>query len=83
MSLLRCYVGILADQNRISSRFLISPDKFLAICRNKKLSIDQMVEKKLISAGAAELIGKELISLLNGSSALRISNTGVQVVPMD
>jgi ribonuclease D len=72
LELIKCYVGILADRNRIAAKHLMTTDQLLALIRRKIETPDDLVTHEILSPAAAQLVGQELINFLAGKRSLYI-----------
>ncbi len=80
LDLLRCYVGILADEHQIAVRHLMPGNHHLALLRSKQERSEELVEKGILSEGAARLIGNEVIAFLKGERALSVEKGRIRIV---
>ncbi len=74
VDLLKAYVGILADEHRISSGRLLNTADCLALIRSRARSPQEWVEKEILPASALEIVGQELFDFLNGKKALSLDS---------
>jgi hypothetical protein len=79
---MKTYLGILADRERIAMKHLMTMNQLLPILREKVSSPDEWVEKKLLSAEAARLVGGELHALLQGKRALSVDGRKIKIVSL-
>ncbi len=82
LDLMRTYLGILADRERIAMKHLLTANQLLPLLREKVSSPDEWVAKKLLSVDAAKLIGGELLALLQGRRALSINGKKIKIVSL-
>jgi ribonuclease D len=82
LDLMKTYLGILADRERIAVKHLLTMNQLLPLLREKAASPDEWVEKKLLSAEAARLVGGELHALLQGKRALSIDGRKIKIVAL-
>ena len=80
LELIKCFVGVLADQHKIAAKHLLTTPKLLMLLRTPLDSPEELVQSGILGADAASLIGAELISILKGSRALKIQNGEVKVI---
>ncbi len=80
MDLLKCYVGLLADQNQIASRHLIAPDQFIALFRSELTSPEELIDHNLLSVGSTSLIGEKVIDFVHGKIGLTLNEKRVKIV---
>jgi hypothetical protein len=72
MDLLKCYVGMLADQKRVAVKHILLVDQMLKLLRAKPASKEELVATGVMSPQAVELVGSELVEFLHGRIALSI-----------
>ena len=82
LDLMKTYLGILADRERIAVKHLMTMGQLLPLLRDKASSPDEWVQKKLLSADAARLVGGELHALLQGKRALSIDGRKIKIVSL-
>ena len=82
IDVLKCYLGILADQHRIAARHLHGGANWVALLRNPPRTIDELVARDVMAPEAAALVGKALIALLEGRTALGISGNRIRVIDL-
>lgn len=80
LDLVKCYIGILADQHRISARHLATVPQLLPLLRHDIAKPEDLVTNGILGQEAAALIGKDLISFLKGECLLQIQGTQIKVV---
>lgn len=80
ITLLRCYMDILAERYRVAARRLIEPAQYLRLLRLPIESSDDLVEQGILSRPAADLIGEDLIDLVKGRTAISIRDGQVTLV---
>ena len=83
MEVLKCYLGILSNQHKIAMKHLLTVGQLLPLLRSGAKTPEDLVNSGLLSAGAARLVGNELIALIDGKRALRIRNRQIEVVSLD
>jgi len=79
LELLKCFVGILADQHKIAAKHLMTSSQFLPLLRAELKTPVDLVQAGVLSESAALLIGNELIEFMRGNRALSIINFKVQI----
>ena len=79
LDLLKCYVGILADEHRIAARHLMTAGQLLPLLRNKIQAPSDLVRNGILSEAAAGLVGEELVAFLNGKRALSVHGSQIRV----
>lgn len=83
LELLKAYVGILADEQKIALKHLVTSQQLLPLLRSKAQSPEQLVEEGLLSPWAARLVGAEILAILQGRRALSIDGRRVKVVDLE
>ncbi len=83
LDLLRCYVGILADQHKIASKHLMSTSKLLPLLRSKIENSEELGKAGILSEAAARLIGEELIAMIRGKRALIVDQSQIKVMKIN
>ncbi len=82
LDLMKTYLGILADRERIAMKHLLTAGQLLPLLREKVSHPDEWVAKKLLSAESARLIGGELLALLQGRRALSVDGKKIKIVSL-
>ena len=73
LDLLKCYVGILADQHKIAVRHLATAHQLLDLVRHSRVTDPQeWVNREILTLPSAELVGQEILDFLNGRRALSV-----------
>ncbi len=72
VDLLKAYVGILADENKVASARLLTVADCLALLRSKVESPQEWVKKGILPASAVDLIGQDLFDFLSGKKAISL-----------
>lgn len=80
LDLLRVYLGVLADEHRIASRYLSTPAQLLPLLRRDFGSAAELVAEGTLSGEAGRLIGEELLAFVRGRRALTVENARLKVV---
>ncbi len=80
LDLLKTYVGILADREKIALKHLITVAQLLPILRGKFTDPEELVQKGILTAEAARLVGGEILALLNGKRAISVQGSKVKIV---
>jgi ribonuclease D len=73
LELVKCYVGILADRNRIAAKHLMTTDQLLSLIRHKIEKPEDLMTHEILSEAATRLIGQELVNFLAGKRSLYIT----------
>ncbi|MCM2278444.1 MAG: HRDC domain-containing protein [Oligoflexia bacterium] len=79
LELLRCFIGILADEHRIAAKHLLGTAQLLPLLRGKFETARDLVTQELLSDEAAGLIGGEIVAFLHGKRALSVQGTRIQI----
>ena len=69
---LRCFLNALAAEHKIPMRLLIEPDDMVGLLRGSFEDIEALRASGLLEPCAIDLVGQELIEILNGRRSLRI-----------
>jgi ribonuclease D len=73
LELLKCFIGILADQKQIALKHLVTSPQLLALLRcMDAVSVEDLASRGVLSQGAAQLIGVEVLAFLRGERALSL-----------
>jgi ribonuclease D len=80
LDLLRCYVGILADQHRIAVKHLMTASQLLPLLRNRPERPADLVAAGLLGEEASRLIGAEIIAMIKGERALTIRGKAIEIL---
>lgn len=80
MNLLKCFVGILAEERKIAHRFLIESHQWLKLVRMKPKSAEDLLRHQLLNRHAVEMMGEEIVGFLTGRRALYIDGLSVGLV---
>jgi ribonuclease D len=80
VSLLRCFIGILADRRRIAARHIATADQLLPILRSRAKEARELSDRGLLSRGAADLAGKEILEFISGKHGLAIADGRIRVI---
>lgn len=82
LELLKCYIGILADEHRIAAKHLSTVAQLVPLLRAKVEKPEDLVKSGVLSPDAAKLIGNELIRFLSGKRALAVKGTQIEVIDL-
>ena len=74
LSVLKCFLTFLAQENEIPLRYLVDNDTTLLLLRDQFHTVEELAASNLLSPGALEVFGEELLALLNGRRALKIQD---------
>ncbi len=73
LDLLKCFVGMLADEQQIAVRHLATSHQLLEIVRHARVSeAQEWVDLQILSTQACELVGREVLAFLQGRRALSV-----------
>ncbi len=71
---LRCFLNSLAADNRIPAKLLADDTKMLALLRGQFEDMAALRESGVLEARVVDLVGKELLAILNGRRGLCLQN---------
>lgn len=74
LTVLKCFLNFLAQENEIPLRYLVDNDTTLLLLRGTFESTKDLEQSGLLSPGALEVFGDELLAMLNGRRALKIQD---------
>lgn len=80
LDLIKTYLGILADREKIAVKHLMTVSQLMPLLRQKFETPEDLVQQGLLSPGAAKLIGGEIIAILRGRRALSVDGRKVKIV---
>jgi ribonuclease D len=83
LDLMKTYLGILADRERVAMKHLLTTSQLLPLLREKTTRPEDWVEKKLLTSESFRLVGKELWALLQGKRALSVDGRKIKIVSID
>ena len=80
LSVLKCFLALAAQEQKVAPRFLIDAGTMASLLRNRKgfPNVEALRESKLLSCRVVDLIGEEMVAVLNGELGLRLSNGRVE-----
>lgn len=79
MEMLQFYFKFLSDQLEIASKYLINNENILKLIRKRPTTIEELASMEIFSEGAIELLGKQIIDVLNGNAGLFIQKNNIQI----
>ena len=79
LELLRCFVGILADKHKVAAKHLMTSPKLLTLLRSQAEKPEDLVRFGILTEEASQLIGEELIAMIQGKRALLICENEIQI----
>lgn len=71
---LRCFLNTLAAANDIPVRLLVSDEEMVALLRAKLQNVEGLRGAGILEGRVVDLIGEDLVEILNGRRGLRIVN---------
>ncbi len=73
IDLLKCYLGILADERKVALKFIASAADLVPLirCTDAK-GIEELIERQALTPEAAALVGEDVLAFLWGERALSI-----------
>ncbi len=74
LAVLKCFVGLLAQEHEVPVRFLIESDAWLGLLRGRFATVAELHQSGLLRTGALHLFGEETLAVLHGRRALRLVN---------
>ncbi len=80
LDLLKCYIGILADRHRIAAKNLLTSSQLLGVLRREAKQASDLIGENLLTEGAAQLVGEEILAFLAGRRALSVQDGRIQIV---
>lgn len=83
LELLACFINILADKHKIAAKHLLATAKLLPLLRSRIKVPEELIHEGILSEESAQLIGNEMIEMLNGKRALWIKDNRIQILKMD
>lgn len=69
---LKCFLNAVAAEQEIPLRLLIENDNLVGLLRGRFKTVQALRESELLESRAVDLVGAELIAILNGQRSLRI-----------
>ena len=82
LELLKCYVGILAEEHRIATRHLAGSNRLLPLLRRSFKTKEEIVAAGVLGPEAVDLIGDDLLAFLQGKRALSVRKGRVHCVDL-
>lgn len=71
---LRCFLNALAAENQIPVRLLVDNGEMVELLRGQFTSVDGLQKSGILEPRVVDLIGEDLVAILNGRRGLRIVN---------
>jgi acetolactate synthase regulatory subunit len=71
---LKCFLNTLAADNQIPVRLLVDSDRMVELLRGKFKDAEALRQADIMDARAVDLVGEDLVAILNGRRGLRIVN---------
>lgn len=69
---LRCFLGVLAASNDLPLRLVVEPDRMVELLRRPIPDVGALQEAKILDERAVDVIGDDVVAILNGGRALRL-----------
>ncbi len=82
VELLKCFLGLLAEEHEIGLRHLLTAPQMLQLIRTRQPSLSSLeawVKKAILSQHSAQLVGEELIEFLQGKRFLCVDQGRVKI----
>ena len=74
LAVFKCFLQFLAQENDLPLRYLMDGDTPLHLLRGEFETVDDLRESGLLSEGAIEYLGEELLAILSGRRAMKIEH---------
>ena len=74
LTVLKCFLTALAAENRVPLRYLVDDGALRKLLRGSFSSPDDLRASGLLKPEAVDILGEELVAILNGGRALRLVN---------
>ena len=71
---LKCFLNTLAADNQIPVRLLVDSEKMVELLRGDFENVETLREAGIMDPRAVDLVGDDLVAILNGRRGLRIIN---------
>ena len=71
---LRCFLNALAADNGVPVRLLVGNDHMVELLRGRFKSIDSLRDSGILDPRVVDLVGEDLVAILNGQRGLRLVN---------
>ena len=78
LSVLRCFINLLAHEQGVAARFLADGDTLLKLLRGKFRDPEDLKQSGLLPAAVVDHVGEEFIAVLNGGLGLRLEGGRVE-----
>ena len=78
LSVLRCFINLLAHEQGVAARFLADGDTLLKLLRGKFRDPADLKQAALLPAAVVDHVGDELVAVLNGDLGLRLERGRVE-----
>ena len=80
LDLLKCYLGILADQHHLAVKHILLSDQMIRLLRSNPKSVEELAESGILPKEAVEILGEEIVAMLQGQRGLQIDRDRVKIV---
>ena len=74
LNILKCFLNVLAADNKIPLRYLIESNDLLTLLRGNFKQIEELRNSGFLEPHVLQIIGNELVEILNGRRILRVVN---------
>lgn len=71
---LKCFLNTLAADNQIPVRLLVDSDRMVELLRGEFKNVETLRRSAILDPRAVDLVGEDLVAILNGRRGLRIVN---------
>ena len=71
---LRCFLNALAADNGVPLRLLVDNDHMVDLLRGRFKTVESLRASGILHSRAVDLVGEDLVAILNGRRGLRLVN---------
>ncbi len=79
VEMLQFYFKLISDELEIAPKYLINSENILKLIRNRPTQIQELTEMDIFSEGAIQMVGSQIIEVLNGKSGLFLIDNHIKV----
>jgi len=79
LAVLKCFLNVLAHAHDVPVRFLVDPDNLPALLHGRFENVRDLRESRVLKKAAVDLFGEELLAVLNGERALRMTDGRAEI----
>jgi len=79
LELLKCYMGILADEHQLALKHVLLSENAVELLRNQAKTVEDLKAHRFLSDDIVDLMGEKILNFLNGKSTLGIKNLEVKI----